>query len=72
MPAGFPVTPPLPACRSNRSSGRQEATGILRDELIAEPCGEMSGAEMAQIVVEVAKLRPQRQSEDPGLRLRAG
>ncbi|ANT54934.1 hypothetical protein A6B35_33950 (plasmid) [Mesorhizobium amorphae CCNWGS0123] len=47
------------------SSGRQQETGILRDELVAEPCREMGRAEMTQIVVEVAELRPQHQGKDP-------
>ena len=55
---------PCPPAGSGRSS-RQEETGILRDELIAKPCREMGRAEMTQIVVEVAELRPQHQGEDP-------
>lgn len=68
MPATFPMTPrPCPrAGLARRSGGRQEDTGILRGELIAEPCREMAGAKMAQIVVEVAKPRPQSQSENAG------
>ncbi len=56
-----PLTPPLPACRPGPSSGRRQETGIVPDELIAEPCRETGWAEMKEIVVEVAELRPQRQ-----------
>ncbi|EPE93679.1 hypothetical protein [Rhizobium grahamii] len=46
---------------------RRPLSLIVGDELIAEPCREVGRAEMTQIVVEVTELRPQHQSEDPGL-----
>ena len=58
---------PCPPAGSDRSSRRQEETGIFRNELIGEPCREMGRPEMAQIVIEVAELRLQRQSENPCL-----
>ncbi len=63
----LPVTPAPPALRRDPSSRRQEKAGILREELVTQPSREMGRAEIAQIVIEVAELRPQRQGEDSGL-----
>ena len=56
---------------AGRSSGRQMETGILRDELVAQPCRETGRAETAQILVEVAELRTKHQGDDARPRLHA-
>jgi len=46
-----------PRLRSRSSSGQQMQVGVLREELVPQPCGEALGSQPAQILVEVAKLR---------------
>ena len=69
MRSRLPLTPPLP-CRQlaglGRSSEWSQKTGIVRDELVPQPVHEAAGAEMAQIVVEVAELWAKYYGENAG------